>query len=375
MTDLQLTHRLPPSSDAAIMTDTHIPHLPNEILCEIASFVADEDILRLRLSAKIFHVATANRFAMTFFENRAYDITPKGLKALVKITENQPFARHIRTIIIGHGGKFYLTKHNIYLEEAFQNLASIGNTISVGMRQVRKCRKYERERHTVLDNTIRFFHSKVLGAAFRVGMPLGNLVVDTQSAPQNRALPSVSDDWVESFTRHFFRTGASNNQLQGLRVKLGSTEPNPSSSGHILVNNRVKRLEVLQAGVWAWHCRLPTQYYQGLHEIVLEDCEVYGVCLKTMLETSSYVLNHLTLYNVRLKAVQRRRPETWASLFTAPTIPLRVLKSCKFGNLWDETHVCWLEGGDMTIQASTRAQVSTVLSNLATGNRTFTLDG
>jgi len=357
------------------MTDTHIPHLPNEILCEIASYVADEDILNLRLSDKTFHSITANLFAVTFFENRAYDISTKGLKALVKITKNPSFARHIRTIIIGHGGKFYLTKHNNYLEEAFQNLASIGNTISLGMRHVRRCRKYDRERHTVLNNTIKFFGSKVLDAAIRVRMPLGDLVVDTQSAPQTRALPSVSDYWVDSFTRYFYNTGAIINRFQGLRVKLGSTESYPSSSGHILINNRVKRLEVLQVGLWAWHCRLPAQHYLGLHEIVLEDCDVYGGCLMRTLESSGHVLEHLTLYNARLKRLPHGDSETWASLFTAPTVPLRVLKSCKFGNLWDDTHGCWLEGGDKTIQASSRAQVSTVLSNLATGNRIFTLDG
>lgn len=356
------------------MTDTHMPHLPNEILCEIAMHVADEDLLNIRLSAKIFHVVTANRFAVTFFENRAYDISPKGLKALVNITKNPSFAPHIRIIIIGHGGKFYLTRHNNYLEEAFQNLASIGHTISLGMRQVRKCRKYARERHTVLDNTIKFFHTKVLDAAIRVRMPLEDLVVDTQSTPQTRALPSVSDDWVGSFTRYFYNLGLGNNRFQGLKVKLGSTESNPSSSGHILINNRVKRLEVLQVGLWGWHCRLPSQYYLNLHEIVLEDCEVYGGCLKRTLETSGHVLEHLTLYNVRLKTLPNVDSETWASLFTAPTVSLRVLKSCKFGNLWDETHGCWLEGGDKTIQASTRAQVFTVLANLAAGICNFTLD-
>jgi len=206
-------------------------------------------------------------------------------------------------------------------------------------------------------------------------MPLEDLVVDTQSTPQNRALPSVSDDWVDAFTRYFSKNVIRKDQFQGLRVKFGSTESNPSSSGHILINNRVKKLEVLHVGLWGWHCRLPIQHYLGLHDIVLEDCDVYGSCLKRTLEMSSHVLEHLTLYNVRLKEFPQGRFETWISLFTAPTIPLRVLKSCKFGNLWDETNGCWLEGSDKIIEASTRAQVSTVLANLAAGISNFTLDG
>lgn len=357
------------------MTNTHVPHLPNEILYEIASYVSDEDILSLRLSDKTFHSITADRFAVTFFEDRTYDISAKGLKALVQITKHPSFARHIKTIIIGHGGKFYLTRHNHYLEEAFQNLANIGNTISLGMRQVRKCRQYELDRRTVLEDTIKFFEYKVLGAATRVRLPLKDLLVDTQSGSQNRALPSVTDDWVGSFTRYFFNASVRTGQFRGLRVKLGSTESDPSSSGHILINNCVKRLQVLHIGDWDWHCRLPVRSHLGLREIVLEDCNVHGGCLKSILEGSSHVLQHLTLYNVRLKKHPRGPLETWASLFAAPTIPLHVLNSCKFGNLWDETHVCWLEGGDKTIRASARAQVSTVLSNLAVGIRTFTLDG
>lgn len=357
------------------MTHAHVPHLPNEILYEIASYVSDEDIPSLRLSDKTFHSITADRFAMTFFETRAYDISAKGLKTLVQITKHPSFARHIRTIIIGHGGKFYLTRHNDYLVEAFQNLANIGNTISLGMRQVRKCRNYEIQRRTVLEDTIRFFEYKVLDAAIRVQLPLEHLFVDTQSAPQNRALPSVSDDWVESFTRYFFNASVRTGQSRGLKVKLGSTESDPSSSGHILINNCVKRLKVLQTGDWDWYCRLPVQFHLGLREIILEDCNVRGGCLKRILEGSSHVLQHLTLYNVRLKTYPHGPLDTWASLFAAPTIPLHVLDSCKFGNLWDETHVCWLEGGDKTIRAITRARVSTILSNLAVGIRTFTLDG
>ncbi|CAD0090387.1 unnamed protein product [Aureobasidium vineae] len=85
-----------PQSDAATMIDPHIPHLPSEILCEIAGYVNDEDVLSLRLSAKIFQSITADRFATTFFEDRTYELSPKGLKALVKIiTEHPVFAPHI----------------------------------------------------------------------------------------------------------------------------------------------------------------------------------------------------------------------------------------------------------------------------------------
>jgi hypothetical protein len=62
-------------------------------------------------------------------------------------------------------------------------------------------------------------------------------------------------------------------------------------------------------------------------------------------------------------------------LFSTPKIDLRVLKSCKLGNLWDDANGRWPGGGDSTIEVSNRSQVSTVLSNLAADIRTFTLDG
>jgi hypothetical protein len=103
----------------------------------------------------------------------------------------------------------------------------------------------------------------------------------------------------------------------------------------------------------------------------VEDCYTDDYYLLRVLEVSSHALQRLTLHNVRL------RKRTWMSLFaeSATNISLRVLSSCKVGNLWDEVHGYWLEGGDKTIEASTRAQVSTALSNLAAGLRTFTLDG
>jgi hypothetical protein len=356
------------------MTDTHNLHLPNEILYEIVDYVADEDILNLRLSASVFQYITADRFAATFFENRAYDVSAKGLKALVKITEHPSFARHIGTIIISHGGRFTLTRHNNYLEQAFQNLAAVGNTISLGLRQVRKCRQYHRDRSRVLNDTIEFFRRKVSAAAVHARMPLGDFVADTQSASQNRVFPSVSEDWVREATRQISRDVVDHNQFSGLKIKLSSTDLYPSRPGYILIRVRDKRLEVSQVGTLEWQHYLPHKYQRRLREIILEDCYVNGDWLLSKVEASGRTLERLSLYNVRLQATSDGRFDTWMSLFAASTTFLRVLSSCKLGDLWDETNGRWLEGGDKTIEANTKTQVSTVLSNLAVGVRTFTLD-
>jgi hypothetical protein len=355
------------------MTDTHDLHLPNEILYEIVGYVADEDILNLRLSAKIFHAITADRFAVTFFENRAYDMSLKGLEALVKITEQPTFARHIRTIVIGHGGKIYPGEHRDLLVQAFQNLANIGNTISLGLRQVRKCRNYRRRHHAVMRQTIKFFREKVIAAAVRARMPLGDLVADTQSASQNRVFPSVTDNWLVSFTREFSRGVVDHAKFNNLKIETGPTRWGSSSSGYILFNARDDRLEVSQPGsILQWYHQMPW-YAMVLREVVLDHCVVESFYLLRMFEMSGHVLRRLSMYNVRLEPTPYRQ-ETWMSLFAIRRTSLRVLESCKLGDLRDEADNCWLEGGDKTIEASTRAQVSTVLSNLAVGVRAFTLD-
>ncbi|KEQ73700.1 hypothetical protein M436DRAFT_45247 [Aureobasidium namibiae CBS 147.97] len=238
------------------MTDTHVPHLPNEILYEIVSYVADEDVLNLRLSDRTFHSVTADRFEVTFFKSRAYDMSTKGLEALVKITEQPTFARHIKTIVIGHGGKVYPGEHRDLLVQAFQNLASIGNTISLGLRQVRKCRNYRRRHRVVLRHTLRFFREKVLGAAVHARMPLGDFVADLQSASQKRRFPSVTDDWSLAIQRDLRFGAVGHNQFSGLSIKLGMTGSDSSSLGHIFVDKFDKRLEVLNAGTWAWQRHL-----------------------------------------------------------------------------------------------------------------------
>jgi len=357
------------------MTATQVPHLPNEILYEIVSYVSEEDVLNLRLSDKTFHSITADRFAVTFFENRAYDMSIKGLEALVKISEQPTFARHIKTIVIGHGGKVYPGEHRDLLVQAFQNLANVGNTISLGLRQVRKCRNYRRRHHVILRHTFRFFRENVLAAAIRARMPLGEFVADLQSSSQNRTFHSVTDDWTLSIQRYFSSGAMGFNQFSGLRIKLGMTGSDSSSSGHIFVDKFDKRLEVSNAGTWAWQRHLQWGYTMNLRELVLEDCDTNGSYIYRLLVASGPTIQRLSLYDVRLRTTVYGQSESWMSLFAEPTISLHVLKFCKLGNLWDETNGCWLEGGDKTIEASTRAQVSTVLANLAAGICNFTLNG
>ncbi|KAI5250406.1 hypothetical protein E4T47_01407 [Aureobasidium subglaciale] len=89
---------------APTATTSQVSYLPNEVMYMIAEHVNGEDLINLRLSAKAFRDGTAIRFATAFFEERGYELSPKGFGALVKITEHPTFARHIKTVIICHGG-------------------------------------------------------------------------------------------------------------------------------------------------------------------------------------------------------------------------------------------------------------------------------
>jgi hypothetical protein len=156
----------------------------------------------------------------------------------------------------------------------------------------------------------------------------------------------------------------------GSHIVLSATE-----SSHVLVFGPDRRLQVSQTGTLEWQSYLLAASHKRFHEIVLEDCSVSSDCLLRVLSASRSRLRRLSLYNVRLEEGPDGLLDTWMSIFVTSRIYLLVLESCKLGNLWDKTNGHWLEGGDKTIEASTRAQVSTVISNLAAGNRTFRLNG
>ncbi|CAD0097876.1 unnamed protein product [Aureobasidium mustum] len=224
------------------MANIRIPHLPNEILYEIVSYVNDEDILNLRLSAKVFQSITAGRFASTFFEDRAYELSAKGLKALVKITEHPIFAPHIRTVVIGHGGKHSSAKYHNLLEQAFQNLAIIGNPISLGLRRVRTSHNNEPDDLKAARPMVRFLEDKMLVAAVRAQMRLENLVSDTQDSSQNRSLPSSEIHWAYFLYDQAAPGSTIHSRFSGLQVKSSPAGCNLNKSGEILINFQASRL-------------------------------------------------------------------------------------------------------------------------------------
>ncbi|KAI4726834.1 hypothetical protein E4T49_05379 [Aureobasidium sp. EXF-10728] len=335
------------------MTDPHLAHLPNEILCEIAGYVNDEDVPSLRLSAKVFQHITADRFATTFFEDRAYELSPNGLKALVKITEHPVFAPYIRTVIICHGGKRSSAKYHALLEEAFKNLAIIGNAISIGLRRVRTSHNYEPNPLIGSHRMAGFFDDKILATAIRAQMPLRNLVSDVQTTSQNRSFPSVSQDWPYHLLSRCSIGATGYSHFDGIQIKSDSRNTDSSELGEILINIHDKRLK---------GTRVCTEIWAQLF------------FLGDILKITGNQLETLELYDVRLMKFSGRLNATWKSMFRQQTTSQTGLKSCKLGKLWTGTDRLWLEGGDKTIKASTRAQVTTVLSNLAAGIRTFTLD-
>ncbi|CAD0047441.1 unnamed protein product [Aureobasidium pullulans] len=178
----------------AATTNAHIPELPNEVLCSIAGFVDDADIPNLRLAAKVFHYITAERFATVFFQDRAYELSPAGLKALVKITEHPVFAPYIRTVIIGHGGKHHSAKYHDKMESAFQNLKVYGHKISLGLRRVRTAHNFEVRPYCV-ETAMCKFSEKMMSAAKRAQMPIENIIADLQ----NPLVGERTDEWCYTY--------------------------------------------------------------------------------------------------------------------------------------------------------------------------------
>ncbi|KAG9650267.1 hypothetical protein KCU95_g14581, partial [Aureobasidium melanogenum] len=329
------------------MAGIRMPHLPNEILYEIAGYVDDKDILNLRLSAKVFQYVTADRFATAFFQDRAYELSPKGLTALVKITEHSVFAPHIRTVIIGHGVKHSSAKYHGLLEQAFQNLASIGNTISLGLRRVRTSHNYQHKVHCGGHQMWRFWRDKMLPAASHAQMPVGNIVADVQTASQNRLLPSDSQYWSQDFIDVLLAGALGNGLTRDYQIKLGAGGSDSSKSSFIRVGLQGKRLEGLRVCTWDSYNYLTYGLMLQLREIDLDDCVTnYNWLAELLRTTCSRQLEHLSLYNVRLR--QRTgnsyRSRTWLKLFKSLKSPT-VLKSCKFGRLWSDSGDLWLEGG------------------------------
>lgn len=358
------------------MAHTHIPHLPNEILYEIAGYVRDKDILNLRLSAKVFQHITSDRFATTFFETRVHRLSPKGVKALLKISEHPVLVRHIRTLIIGHDGKQRPAKYHDLFEQIFLNLATVGNDISLGLCRMYGSASYDFSPYYGSGHMIKFFEEKILAVAIRAQMPLDSLVSDVRG---------VSPDWQilyspSPFLNHLWYrasigvTGYS--QFSGLQIKLSPRASDLGRPGRIFVERHHKRLEISHIDTLMYF-HFPEYFTGNLHEIYLKSCDADHHFLRELLLRSSHQLEHLSLYDIRMKllAYTTIGATTWKSFFGKQRTALSGLKSCKFGELWDVEGNLWLGGGDETIEASFRAQVITVISNLGAGIRTFELDG
>ncbi|KEQ94492.1 hypothetical protein AUEXF2481DRAFT_5975 [Aureobasidium subglaciale EXF-2481] len=170
-TDLQLSVL----QGAPMAVTKNIPYLPNEVMYMITEHVDDEDLMNLRLSAKVFRDGAATRFATTFFEERAYELSPEGLTDLLEITMHPTFAHHIRTVIIGHGGKHSTAHYHDLIQRAFRNLAALGNTISIGLRRVKTFHNYQPKSYAGWCHMIRFLEEKMLPAAERTKLSLGRL--------------------------------------------------------------------------------------------------------------------------------------------------------------------------------------------------------
>ncbi|THZ12450.1 hypothetical protein D6C91_08488 [Aureobasidium pullulans] len=346
----------------AATTNAHIPELPNEVLYSIAGFVDDAGIPNLRLAAKVFHYITAERFATVFFQDRAYELSPAGLKALVKITEHPVFAPYIRTIIIGHGGKHHSAEYHDKMESAFQNLKVYGHKISLGLRRVRTAHNFEVRPYCV-GTAMSKFSEKMISAAKKAQMPIESIIADLQ----NPLLGERSKEWY-----YLFLHALNGNEITAFHIKLSSHGPTFAASKRVSFIKSHRRLE-LSRTTPSIEEAISAVFPSIALELHLSDCEVSGALMAKLLSHSSQ-LKHISFRNVHL-VMSSDSLGHWGRVFIY-LFGFRIasLESCEFGNLWHGRDSLWLEGGDKTIRAKTRGQVYTVMPNLAAGLKESTLD-
>lgn len=348
------------SQDTATFADAHIPGLPNEVLCDIAGYVDDADIANLRLAAKVFHYITADRFATLFFQDRAHELSPTGLQDLVAITEHPVFAPYIRTVIIGHGGKHHSAQDHDKMKLAFQNLKIHGNKISLGLRRVRTLHNFEYRTHRAGVGMDKFLE-KMVSAAKQAEMPLEDLIADLQ----NPLVGESVQGWHQSINP-YHQTG-----FAAFRIKLSPREPSSGPSGHVSFHHSNRRLELSQTSL-SMETQMPCFHPYFAQEVHLSDCEVSGSLMSFLIKCPRQV-KRLVFQNVHFIAEPGCRMN-WTHYFAYILTRSLPLESCEFGKLWNGRDDLWLPGGEKTIKASTKAQVSTVISNLAAGRIDFSLD-
>ncbi|KAI5240209.1 hypothetical protein E4T42_08427 [Aureobasidium subglaciale] len=342
-TDLQLSVL----QGAPIAVTSNIPYLPNEVLYMITEHVDDEDLMNLRLSAKVFRDGAATRFATTFYEERAYELSPEGLTDLLEITMHPTFAHHIRTVIIGHGGKHSTAHYQDVIQRAFRNLAALGNTISIGLRRVKTSHNYQSKAHAGWCHMIRFLEEKMLPAAERTKLSLGTRLMAVcccQIAPDGRFAQ----------VQHFST------------FNLGTSRKNQSRLRHLSldVKNKIIRGSHVGSAEFLWY--LPSVSIAGLCKLHLEGCSVRADYLISLFRAFGDRLECISLreFRIEIRYLRRETLNQLASLVTSMA-SREVLKSCKFDAVnaseWEEDD----DEGSATIEANTPAEAAVALYNLA----------
>ncbi|KAI5250412.1 hypothetical protein E4T43_00364 [Aureobasidium subglaciale] len=346
----------------------HIPYLPNEVMCMVASHVDVADILNLRLSAKVFREGTAARFAKIYFQDRVYELSSVGLGALVKITEHPVFARHIKSVVIGFKDRRGTPNYYSLLDQAFSNLAIHGNIISIGIRGLHTSPTSRCILRASLEKVWQFFDKKMLVAASEAELRIDRVIADLQGPYPTRALAWVPD-FVHYACRYKARIGHS-----GLQIHVPSSKRGDHLSGRLTITAPdYSRLEATQA------CLQSSFPFDSLlrtiiKKVYLHGCDMEDDSLVDLLHRNLRWLEHITLCDIRLLAEGSTPGPTWPRVFTAMKYDCTSLETCEFGELQDTSGNTWLEGGNKTIKASTPTQTRTVISNLAASIRDFTLE-
>jgi hypothetical protein len=350
------------------MSVNHVPRLPNELILEIASHIAEPDLINFRCVSKIFQAVSTKRFAATFFRDRYYELSPAGLKGLVHITQHALFAPFIRNIIIGHGGAIHrYVKYHEDLKPAFENLAALGNTISIGLRRVRTAHNFALVSSNVHTRMFNFLRHKLLHAAREAQLTLGFVIADLRR-PQNCPLDWHQARW--NFYIFMAKSLAFRSSLTGFKLVIPTRDSTRHLCGYVNYYRQLHLLEATNASLSSelWYIAPNFQ----LEEIRLTNCNVNGCDLLHLIACAALGSNlkRLSLYDVHLfppdpRLNRRYKVDCWTVLFIFLNHYNIQLERCELGNLWDGNDDMFLGGGDQTIRIADTTRISLLIANLA----------
>lgn len=207
-----------------------------------------------------------------YFQDRAYELSPQGLKALVEVTEHPSYAQHIRTVVVIQGGRNGPAKYHGLIDQAFKNLAAFGKPISIGFRYAQITRNFQTSWISAVTSINKFLRDTMLAAANRTTMLLGPVIVDVEISREGwRNLQTLRGLYITTTAAASYSILEAQAGLpQGLKVQFPSEHWGSDASSHILVTDNSKRLEV--RNIPFNEVRIFCHLFKNLREIVIDSC-------------------------------------------------------------------------------------------------------